>query len=236
MREDKALVNRLLPSFTALDQIREAIGRHTEVRDKISTSVDLPLSNECKRVLAYANEESERFGHNIIGCEHLLLGILREQHCFAAQLLNQQAVTLANVREDLEKHGPSPRQPPQPTIGRQTIPFGRPVPALRVRDLGASVNFYKELGFHDLSDGSHLPFRLLTGTAGLLALYSASLGQTLVCFTVGDLTRLRARVDAGELTSEQQASDTSDPFWLLLRDPDENAVLLISPNPRTAEK
>jgi ATP-dependent Clp protease ATP-binding subunit ClpC len=54
LREDKALTNRLLPSHTSIDSIRSQIEASTTFRDKVSTSVDLPLSNEGKRVLAYA--------------------------------------------------------------------------------------------------------------------------------------------------------------------------------------
>src|ERR1700674_2070517 len=61
LREDKALANRCLRSDAPLESIRKQIERQTTVREKISTSVDLPLSNECKRILAYAAEEAERF-------------------------------------------------------------------------------------------------------------------------------------------------------------------------------
>ena len=60
------------------------------IREKIATSVDLPFSNESKRVLAYAAEEAERLGHKHIGTEHLLLGLLREEKCLAAQILQER--------------------------------------------------------------------------------------------------------------------------------------------------
>ena len=60
LREDKALSNRFLRSQVPLESIRKQIEEHTPMREKVSTSVDLPLSNECKRVLAYAAEEAER--------------------------------------------------------------------------------------------------------------------------------------------------------------------------------
>jgi ATP-dependent Clp protease ATP-binding subunit ClpC len=63
---------------------------HTTLREKVSTSVDLPLSHECKRVLAYAAEEAERLNHKHIGTEHLLLGLLREEKCFAADILHER--------------------------------------------------------------------------------------------------------------------------------------------------
>src|SRR5262249_48673928 len=66
-------------------------------------SVDLPLSNECKRVLAFAAEESERLSNRHIGPEHLLLGLLREKKCFAAEILGERGVRLESVREELRR-------------------------------------------------------------------------------------------------------------------------------------
>ena len=86
LREDKALTNRFLRSHASVESIRKQIEGHTTIREKVSTSVDLPLSNECKRVLAYAAEEAERLSHKHIGTEHLLLGLLREEKCFAAEI------------------------------------------------------------------------------------------------------------------------------------------------------
>ena len=75
LREDPALTSVVLPSATSINAIRKEIEERTSLREKISTSVDLPLTNESKRVLAYAAEEAERFGHKHIGSEHLLLGL-----------------------------------------------------------------------------------------------------------------------------------------------------------------
>ncbi len=75
LREDKALTNNFLRSHASVESIRKQIEGHTTIREKVSTSVDLPLSNECKRVLAYAAEEAERLSHKHIGTEHLLLGL-----------------------------------------------------------------------------------------------------------------------------------------------------------------
>ena len=52
LREDKALTNRFLRSHSSVESIRKQIDAHTTIREKVSTSVDLPLSNECKRILA----------------------------------------------------------------------------------------------------------------------------------------------------------------------------------------
>jgi ATP-dependent Clp protease ATP-binding subunit ClpC len=103
LREDKALTNRFLRSHASVDSIRKQIEAHTTIREKVSTSVDLPLSNECKRVLAYAAEEAERLGHKHIGTEHLLLGLLREEKCFAAEILQERGLKLAQIREELAR-------------------------------------------------------------------------------------------------------------------------------------
>src|SRR6202022_809261 len=92
--------NRFLRSHASVESIRKQIEGHTTIREKVSTSVDLPLSNECKRVLAYAAEEAERLSHKHIGTEHLLLGLLREEKCFAAEILQERGLELPAVREE----------------------------------------------------------------------------------------------------------------------------------------
>ena len=99
LREDKRLTNLFLHSHASVEIIRQKIEQHSDVREKTSTSVDLPLSNECKRVLTYAADEAERLGHKYIGTEHLLLGLLREKKSFAAQLLDETGVTLEDARK-----------------------------------------------------------------------------------------------------------------------------------------
>jgi ATP-dependent Clp protease ATP-binding subunit ClpC len=103
LREDKALANRFLRSQAAIESIRKQIEAHTTVREKVSTSVDLPLSHECKRVLAYAAEEAERLSHKHIGTEHLMLGLLREEKCFAAEILHERGLRLSQVREEIAR-------------------------------------------------------------------------------------------------------------------------------------
>ena len=111
LREDKALTNRFLRSHASVESIRKQIEGHTTIREKVSTSVDLPLSNECKRVLAYAAEEAERLSHRHIGTEHLLLGLLREEKCFAAEILHERGLRLSTIREELARSTQEKAQP-----------------------------------------------------------------------------------------------------------------------------
>ena len=103
LREDPALTSVVLPSAKSIDAIRTEIEERTTLREKTSTSVDLPLSNESKGVLAHAAEEAERFGYKHIGSEHLLLGLLSEKGTFAAYLLNSRGLSLDRAREIVSK-------------------------------------------------------------------------------------------------------------------------------------
>ena len=118
LREDKALTKRFLRKHSTVESIRKQIEEHTLIGEKTPTSVDLPLSNECKRVLAYAAEEMDRLGHKYLGTEHLLLGILREEGSFAAALLKERGVQLDALRKELAQtpHA-EPQMPGGPSAG-----------------------------------------------------------------------------------------------------------------------
>ncbi|HEX3558202.1 MAG TPA: ATP-dependent Clp protease ATP-binding subunit [Pyrinomonadaceae bacterium] len=111
MREDKTLTARFLArAQTSLEAIRKEIEGRAPLREKISTSVELPLAPETKRVLAYAHEESDRLQHRHIGTEHLLLGLLREERSMAAEILYERGLKLHAVREEISRSvGGDPR-------------------------------------------------------------------------------------------------------------------------------
>lgn len=101
LRENKRLNLILFGEHSRIDEIRKRVDAHTPARERIATSVDIPLSDEGKLTLAYAAEEAERLELKHIGTEHLLLGILRESKSFGAAILNQLGITLENVRKEL---------------------------------------------------------------------------------------------------------------------------------------
>jgi ATP-dependent Clp protease ATP-binding subunit ClpC len=111
MREDKTLTARFLArAQTSLEAIRKEIEGRAPLREKISTSVELPLAPETKRVLAFAHEESDRLQHRHIGTEHLLLGLLREERSMAAEILYDRGLRLNAVREEVSRQaGNDPR-------------------------------------------------------------------------------------------------------------------------------
>lgn len=104
MREDKTLTGRFFPrAQLSIESIRKEIEGRTLLREKISTSVELPLAPETKRVLAFAHEESDRLQHRHIGTEHLLLGLLREERSMAAEILYERGLRLNAVRDEIAR-------------------------------------------------------------------------------------------------------------------------------------
>src|SRR5204863_7151326 len=101
-REDKPLLVQILPDGEeTLERIRRSIEDHSPTKERVPTSVELPLAPETKRVLHYAHEESDRLQHRHIGTEHLLLGLLREERSMAAQILFERGLRLAAVRDEI---------------------------------------------------------------------------------------------------------------------------------------
>lgn len=83
------------------------------IHEPVDKKVDLPLSNESKRVLAYTAEEAETLGHSGIEPEHLLLGLLREKNSMAAKMLIGTGVALQEARIGIAKyHGTALPLPP----------------------------------------------------------------------------------------------------------------------------
>ena len=62
-----------------------------------------------QQVLALARKEAERFNHNYVGTEHLLLGLIKLGEGVAVNVLQRMGLDLEIVRMEVEKHvGPQP--------------------------------------------------------------------------------------------------------------------------------
>jgi ATP-dependent Clp protease ATP-binding subunit ClpC len=109
LRADEAMSARLLGSNASVESLRACIRKQHPARQTVSTSVDIPLSHESRRVMVYANQESERQGGDI-GPAHLLLGLMREEQSFAARLLRESGVTIEQLRAEAKR----PPEPPAP--------------------------------------------------------------------------------------------------------------------------
>ncbi|MDG1260340.1 MAG: Clp protease N-terminal domain-containing protein, partial [Flavobacteriales bacterium] len=64
--------------------------------------MDAKFSPRVKDVITYSREEAIRLGHNYIGVEHLLLGIIREGEGTAVRILEGLRVDLGRLRKAVE--------------------------------------------------------------------------------------------------------------------------------------
>ncbi len=102
-REAKGIICEIFAgSHVSLKSIRSEVESRAH-GEKISTSVEIPFSDETKRVLEFASQEADGLHHNYVGTEHLLLGLLRESACTAAVTLTAHGLTVADVRNDILK-------------------------------------------------------------------------------------------------------------------------------------
>ena len=62
-----------------------------------------------QQVLALARKEAERFNHNYVGTEHLLLGLIKLGQGVAVNVLQRMGLDLERVRMEVEKHVGPPR-------------------------------------------------------------------------------------------------------------------------------
>jgi len=61
------------------------------------------FTERAQQVLVLAQEEAKRLGHNFIGTEHLLLGLVREGSGIAARALQNMNVDLNGMRSEVER-------------------------------------------------------------------------------------------------------------------------------------
>ena len=64
-------------------------------------AVEIPFTPRAKRVLELSLEEARQLGHNYIGTEHLLLGLIRESEGVAARVLENLALDLSKIRTQI---------------------------------------------------------------------------------------------------------------------------------------
>src|SRR5262252_8777578 len=118
--EGKGLGSRiLLRAGVSLDDIRSEIADRLTGGEKLPESAGIPFSASCERALQYAAEEADRLMHRYIGTEHLLLGVLREEGCVAAEVLKARGLRIEGIREEiveLLRHGEQPEPPAPPGV------------------------------------------------------------------------------------------------------------------------
>jgi len=76
-------------------------GAHTFVH-KQSQNMEAKFSQRVKEVIQYSREEAIRLGHDYIGCEHLLLGIIREGEGKAIQTIKMLDIDALRLKKSIE--------------------------------------------------------------------------------------------------------------------------------------
>jgi ATP-dependent Clp protease ATP-binding subunit ClpC len=84
-----------------LRKIRLEVEKIVQAGPDMVTMGKLPQTPRAKKVIEYSIEEARNLGHNYVGTEHLLLGLLREQEGVAAQVLMNLGLKLEDVREEV---------------------------------------------------------------------------------------------------------------------------------------
>lgn len=114
LRENKGVTSRFFAEVRiTYDGVREQV--HAHDGEPVSTSVEIPFSEETKRVLYAAADESERLKHDYIGTEHLLLGLLHEERSVAGSILSAHGMRIESARTQIVN---LLGQPPEPSDAR----------------------------------------------------------------------------------------------------------------------
>ncbi len=111
------------------ETVRGEVERLVGYGPEIQVYGDPALTGRVKKVFEYANEEASNLGHNYVGTEHLLLGLLRQTDGVAAQVLENLNVDLQEVRKEVLKE--------LETFNLQLPPAGQPGGGAKANEKGA---------------------------------------------------------------------------------------------------
>ncbi len=101
--EKEGIAARVLQSLNiSLDDIRIAV-KDSVTEGSSETNEHIPFTPRAKKVLELSLREALQMGHNYIGTEHILLGLLREGEGVAARVLNSFGIDLDAVKEKIRE-------------------------------------------------------------------------------------------------------------------------------------
>src|SRR5678816_2041682 len=104
VREGEGIAAKVLAKLELdFEQIQQAVENMVKSTGGTLTIGEIPFTPRAKRVLELAIEEARLLGHNYVGTEHLLLGLIREGEGVAAQVLAELGVDRKRVREEVLK-------------------------------------------------------------------------------------------------------------------------------------
>lgn len=112
LREEEGLAARVLDSLgITADAVEDRVKRIVGTGDD-GRHVEPPLTPRAKKVLELALREALSLGHNYIGTEHILLGLVRENEGVAARILLDFDTTPEKIRDAIIRMLSGPNRPP----------------------------------------------------------------------------------------------------------------------------
>jgi len=103
LREDEGVAAKVLVNLgVSLSKVRSAVEFIIGRGEKPITS-ETGLTSGAKKVIELTIDEARHLGHNYIGTEHLLLGLLREGEGIAASVLDSLGITLDRTRDEITR-------------------------------------------------------------------------------------------------------------------------------------
>ena len=101
IREGEGIAANVLTNLGLdLEVIRQTVESMVAAPGSTLTLGEIPFTPKAKRVLELAIEEARQLGHNYVGTEHLLLGLIREGEGVAARVLQELGVDRKKVRDE----------------------------------------------------------------------------------------------------------------------------------------
>jgi len=102
IREGEGVASIVLKSMELdLNQIKTEVEKFIQPGTKTVITGDIPFTPQAKKAIELAMDEANSLGHNYIGTEHLLLGLIREGEGVAAQVLFNLGLDVNKVREGI---------------------------------------------------------------------------------------------------------------------------------------
>lgn len=97
--EDSVPLTIIKKMGLTVDEIKFEIEKNLPIGGNLLTFGDIPFTPRAKKVLELAIEEARLLGHNYIGSEHLLLGIIREDEGVAGKVIRNLGANLLAARQ-----------------------------------------------------------------------------------------------------------------------------------------
>jgi hypothetical protein len=207
LRESPAVAKWFPGEFNLGPEIRSEIEKRITQNKRIPTSVEIPLSADCKKALKLAAETADRLANRQIHSGHMLIGILRVEKSLAAQILIARGIKPEPILERLVK-GP-PKENPNVEVPSALMTLESFLAGLKSLNSEELILFFAtNAQFIDVAGKAWDRDEINRGVARLFAPYGKKNASYLIDATLTDTSELfvaTVRWNNVSLVTEQQA-------------------------------